>query len=1208
METETRKKIKDVVLKSRKLLEDDIAQQLEGDYGLRADGRHLDVKRLTHLTYPERQKREALLAAIDKGKKSGHPKTPDAYRFYIKESAFTYLNRLAALRCLEVRGLIAESLIRREGYSNLPQGLFDLNEGCGEVCQAQADGGYARYLKLMFDEVGEEIRILFNTEDEYSLLFPSPTCLAELVRLLTEDIPESAWAENEIIGWFYQYFNIEEKEKVRKAGRPKTPDNVAVINQFYTPAWIVRFLVQNTLGRLWLEMKPDSPLAYELDYLVRRKDEEFPKRSKKEPTEIRLLDPAAGSGHFLLYAFDLFARIYEEEGYLYEEIPNLILEHNLYGIDIDLRATQLAQLALYLKAKSYAQEHGFDCNITGANVVCADAMPLSRELLDDFLVELNEPTLQRVVEKVWENLAQARELGSLLKAEEAMRSVIREEKRLWAQRPINQQLEFIPSTKPEQLTFDFSDVKDEQFWESLESRIVQNFHELYRKAAETQDFQRQIFASEGEKGFQFLDLLLNNYDVVVMNPPYGNTMNSAQKDLRKAYPISYPNILCTFLERGLDLICNLDGFVGAIVDKSFMFRNRYENFRSEIIIRENRLQILTDLGGDILDDANVETVALVLRSPLQGGRNSDIGIFFRVDNRDNKPQVLSELIQRSYTGDIEENNVFGVRLDEFHTFPNKSISYWVPSCIRRMFNTLPSLDPTIADARVGLIPGDAARFYRYFWEVKFEEIGVGCKWALLSNGGIFSPFYRSFDQVVYWENNGYVIKNFRDDTGYLRSGPYNQQYYFQEGITYGKRGHFFNVQYLPPNFMFSDEGQGIFPHQRQDIWFLIGLLNSQLIRTTINTYCGQHKHCGYVKLLPYKNPEVELHQVIATLAREAHNLKAAWDNGNETCTGFGKPWLLQRHTNDKRSSAEQLDSLLVEEQEKDAELQSLQAQIDEAVYELYEISQEDRELIERELGERPPELVWPQMEGKSEEDKRLEHTVCLVSYFFGCLMGRWDIEEGGLLTDEKRENIVKLQRAKASDYPVPIQEDGILALDDSRHDDIVRGIRRCLAAVFGEAEEYAIEQEIIGILGKPLDDFFLKDFFPKWHVKKYKKRPIYWQLVSPKKNYTLYLYYHCLTDDTLSKVLVQFLDPKIQEVETQLERMERQRLQLEDDKRALASHQKEMGKIADFLAELREFRESIEGVIPNFHPDIDAGVKANSEPLIEEGILNVRKL
>lgn len=1206
METETRKKIKDVVLKSRKLLEDDIAQQLEGYYGLRADGRHLDIKRLTHLTYPERQKREALLAAIDKGKKSGHPRTPDAYRFYIKEAAFTYLNRLAALRCLEVRGLIAESLVRREGYSNLPQGLFDLNEVCGEVCQAQADGGHARYLKLMFDEVGEEIKLLFNTEDEYSLLFPSPTCLTELVHLLTEDIPESAWAENEIIGWIYQYFNIEEKEKVRKAGRPKTPDNVAVINQFYTPAWIVRFLVQNTLGRLWLEMKPDSTLDYELDYLVRRKDEEFPERAKKAPTDIRLLDPAVGSGHFLLYAFDLFARIYEEEGYPYEEIPNLILEHNLYGIDIDLRATQLAQLALYLKAKSYAQEHGFDCNITGANVVCADAMPLSRELLDDFLVELNEPTLQRVVEKVWENLAQARELGSLLKAEEAMRSVIREEKRLWAQRPINQQLEFLPSTKPEQLAFDFSDVKDEQFWESLESRIVQNFHELYRKAAETQDFQRQIFASEGEKGFQFLDLLLKDYDVVVMNPPYGDTTGKAEEYLKKSYPSCRKNLYCSCVERGIHLLIP-NGFLGAITDRTFLVQSSFMDYRRQIILSDNRLQILADLGWDVLDDAQVETATLVLSKAKQPSKPKAVCI--KLSSEENKAERLEQAIC-ALGNDIRDETVFGVRQDTFRRLPNAAISYWVPDSIREKFFDFPQLDPTVATARQGIISGDNARFFRYMWEVNFEEIGIGKKWVPIANGGSYSPYYRPTIQVIYWENDGETIKNLRNKNGKLLSRPQNQEFYFREGLTYGKRTTYFNVQRLDCNHIFTSEGHSIFPYQAQDLWYLLSLLNSKLMQFLLNLIAGLHKQCGYVKKLPYASSIEEQSEKLAEFARNAYRIKRDWDIGEEISNRFDNPWLLQRRTDtsDKRSLVEQLDSLLVEEQEKDAELQSLQAQIDEAVYELYEISQEDRELIERELGERPTELVWPQMERKSEEDKRLEHTVCLVSYLFGCLMGRWDIEKGGLLTDEKREQIVKLQRAKASDYPVPIQEDGILALDDSRHDDIVRGIRRCLAAAFGESEEYAIEQEIIEILGKPFDDFFLKDFLPKWHLKKYKKRPIYWQLVSPRKNYTLYLYYHRLTDDTLSKVLVQFLDPKIQEVETQLERMERQRLQLEDDKRALASHQKEMGKVADFLAELREFRESIERVIPKFHPDIDAGVKANAEPLIEEGILNVRKL
>ena len=248
----------------------------------------------------------------------------------MKEVSFTYLNRLAALRALEVRKIIPEVLVRQKKYGDKSLGHRNWSEVVGELCIGEPDEGMTTFLNCIFDEISEEVKILFDTADEYSLLFPSYAVLTDVIQLLVQGIDEELWKEDEIIGWIYQHFNEKEKdaifEKLFSENKKIAGKDIAVVTQLFTPKWVVEWIVKNSLDLKWQEIKDG-------------------KKPKKLVSEIKLLDPACGSGHFLLQAFDHFAKMYEEEGIVpYSDIPLAILKNNLYGIDVDLRAIQLSAL------------------------------------------------------------------------------------------------------------------------------------------------------------------------------------------------------------------------------------------------------------------------------------------------------------------------------------------------------------------------------------------------------------------------------------------------------------------------------------------------------------------------------------------------------------------------------------------------------------------------------------------------------------------------------------------------------------------------------------------------------------------------------------------------------------------------------------------------------------------------------------------------
>ncbi|MBW2308569.1 MAG: N-6 DNA methylase [Deltaproteobacteria bacterium] len=644
MEPKLRAKIHDLVLKARELLMEEARSLLEGEYGLHADGGLEPAEGLPSLqTNAEaaetRRRLEQFLADEAKAGLRGR-ETVDKL---VKEVAFTHLNRLVAFKMMEARKLIRGTIDRGTDSNAFKYYLVEHPEDEALWKRGEVDEAYRHFLLWQCGQIAREIKILFDPDNLPSRLFPRPRALKELLQMLNDPDVSPAWAEDETIGWVYQYFTEKEKAEVfyrlyRKKQRIKCED-IPAATELFTPRWIVKFLVQNTLGRTWLQMHPDSKLGEKLDYLVPLRGE-IPKLPLKPVREITMLDPACGSIHFGLVAFDLFVEMYREEmahagqpGWpekpsleLEEDIPAAIIANNLYGIDIDLRAVHLSALTLYLKAKTLNKK----AEIKHSNLACADILLLDGERLEDFLKEMafTRPVYGRVIRSLWSRLKDANQLGSLLRLEEEIHAFVEAE-----QEALKKDRAKTPLF-PDRERFADAYASEEDFFELLGAQIVQAFDEFARReAADGKD--ASYFTGEAVKGLKLLDIMFRRYDCVVTNPPYmtSRNMNDILRDfLKSAYPKAKSDLYAAFIQRCSEWL-DEGGRLGMITQQSFMFISSYEDFRKGLI-EAYAIETMSHVGPRAFDDIGGEkvngTAFLLRREVKQEARDESIGTYFRL--------------------------------------------------------------------------------------------------------------------------------------------------------------------------------------------------------------------------------------------------------------------------------------------------------------------------------------------------------------------------------------------------------------------------------------------------------------------------------------------------------------------------------------------------------------------------------------------------
>ena len=680
--------VKAWVPKVRRALDDEFAAQL-GRFGLRRDGKHvpLDKMSLPEASIGVRRRVEALVA-----RESLSEGTPErGYDNVIRELTYTLLNRLVGLKSMEARRLLylpppaqvaaapeeTEVVTPVAGQAR-SRYLRDFRAAGGNRYKYEDDAEEALLrdgLTAAFRHVTGEIRVLFDPDHEYACVWPTHAALSSVFQLINDGLPADAYRAQDFLGWVYQFFNRDEKKRVRdeNKGTPRSSYELAVINQFYTPSWVVKALVDNTLGRLWLQMHPDSGLqpkapppmpadrtsdAPAADYLVPRTGERIRYQKVtddgqvatfKRAIDIALIDPACGTMHFGQYAFGLFHRMYLDEvenagkpGWPAEpsvaeprEIPAAILEHNLFGIDIDPRAIQIASLSLMLTAKEAALRHGFsplDVKVRRSNLVVANAVDLGadrlRQLVERVGSKLGSPELrQRLFKTLWDNLQYVGELGSLVQVREGVGQVLEDwvdarakEKGLTKliRRKSGPQIELgsilteSDRTKAQQLELERKVLENEAT--QLQQELLIAIEEAAGQTAS--DPAERLFAEDTARGLKLLQMLARHYDVAVMNPPYGSFVPKVKDFVKSAYPLTSNDIYAAFIDRGTQLT-EPEGYVGALVSATFVNLTTFEKLRTEILLKRNPLVVMLDLGFGILDDATVEAAALVIHGGVR---------------------------------------------------------------------------------------------------------------------------------------------------------------------------------------------------------------------------------------------------------------------------------------------------------------------------------------------------------------------------------------------------------------------------------------------------------------------------------------------------------------------------------------------------------------------------------------------------------------
>jgi hypothetical protein len=807
---EQREQIEDAVREMRRNVEKNIEHRLKTEQDLESEPEEPEGsrKKLANAVEREKDEDESWEKALDD---------------YIKGVGYTIVNRLTALRSMEVRGFIDREVTQFKG-AKTPAAEPIIDEEF-ETEQNATLLAYNRKCK----ELSKDIQILFDPESPYHVVRPNYDVYKDLCEILDE-IDDSLWLADDVLGWVYEYYNVDDLEAVREKAREEGLDaeDTTIANQFYTPHWVVRMLTDNSLGKLYLEENnkllsaideqedlsieerqersthpSETPRVEDLCTYLVPTEEEGESTNYDDPSEIRVIDPACGSGHFLLYAFDVLERIWRDERpeIPNEEIPAKILENNIYGVDLDLRACQLASFNLYLKARTRAQDEGKEnFQMPEVGIVCSDSSISNLEEAEEVFEEVagEETELRNRLEEILEEFEEIDGLGSLLDVKGRLSE------------------EFVQ----EGLHRDLSQFEDNGYG-SLNSFLDALHDEIEEKHSNG-----KFLAQDLQSFLRVVKILSQNYDVSLMNPPYGSRSrmpDPVQEYVEENY--SYHNEYYINFFEVCDNLSKTNGRIGMLVPWSFTFQKAFREFRKDFIGKEGKFEFLSEFGYGILDNATVGTVGTVVNTDVS---NDDKGTFLRlhdIDSEDKESSFLHASFVDEYEGEVKRR--YEKDVGEFSKAPGAPISYWIPTKIRELYDSEMVLDAenadlgdrkSLGDVKQGIATGNDDRFYHFFWEVEGRK-----DYTPIAKGGSDSWLLPRITREVLWGNSGNEVKRFEG------SNPSNEQYYFQSGITFNSRkwdGRVFG--YLNSNSIFSHAGNAFFQDELSD-WSVIAYLNSRLI-------------------------------------------------------------------------------------------------------------------------------------------------------------------------------------------------------------------------------------------------------------------------------------------------------------------------------------------------------------------------------------------
>ena len=1115
----------------------------------------------------------------------------------------------------------------------------------GEIMPILGDD-YWGYLLLCGDELAADAPALFDPRNPLLALVPSTPALDEIVALLGEPSAGQLWLAPDALGWAYQFFNTADERRLMRDGAaaPRTSRELAVRNQFFTPRYVVDFLVQNTLGRRLIENDPTSPLLDELPLLV------DPPTSPGPPLDLAdasVLDPACGSGHFLLGCYDLLERAWELQGVSPSGSAPAIVA-SLWGVDIDPRCAQVASVAVVLRARRHCRE----LPLPRPNIITARSLPAASPAL---ATDLNlTPEQRRLVDRISEVLADAPLLGTLLKAEDALEQEIR-----------HAAFGGAAGTLP--LT--------EDAFSQVETDVIAHLQAVAERASSS--VAERLLAAEADDALRLVEVVRNRYDAVLMNPPFGEPVPDTKRYLRAAYPwlpTKDSNLLAAFVGRGLEL-CKTDGYLGAITSRAGMFLSTFEQWRRQVVLH-NRLQTVADLGLGVMEQALVEAAAYTIGpgKPPAGHEATFIRLLKDVD----REAGLVGAINAHRTG-IPDHRIHKVRLSDLDAIPGAPLAYWMSPSLRRLFVDLPGLEGNGAEARQGSATGDDSRFVRAFWEVDPRRIAQsvaetqgGGRWAPFAKGGEYSPYWADIHLVVDWEHDGERLRQ------YEGSRVQNAQYFFRSGLTWPRRtASGFSPRILPAGCVFGDKGPGIVAQEPSSLlaWLtsrpaaaLMAASQPAGDETSSGTASKSYE-VGLVQKLPWPGPVVgeATLEAVTQHSMQIATRRRAEDALDETTRLFIVPPIPTSGASIADSAFGRWTAWYRAAISSIADSSAAERCFSEAL----ELDGDAMAYLDEEIGPHPDtyprrpledevaftrwfELPMDQLvdevittRGASRAvatmtfvaDRRLEvlaHGLAchpsvvsetrerfgllppgepnraaddLLSYLMGIAFGRWDVRIGrdpalapsvpdlfdalplcppGMLIGSDG-----FPRVDApAGYPLELPLNGLL-IDEAGHRwDIERALLRTAQALLNDPDDKVAE--MLSILGRrAVRDHLRRQFF-KDHLSRYsksrRKAPIYWPLTVPSRGWGVWIYAARLTRETLYAIAS--------------EAGRRERLGVE----AIARLQREQqeggaGRPARKIAEELDFEEKLTEELRRFQNEAERIAGLGWEPNLDDGIL-----
>ncbi|MER9202958.1 BREX-1 system adenine-specific DNA-methyltransferase PglX [Mesorhizobium sp. M0933] len=1027
----------------------------------------------------------------------------------IERVAYIWFNRFCALRYMDVNDLnpvrVVSPLVGQfqpEILTEAKAGNIDENRVPEKVrvhLRALLDGrapsqdpqaeAYRVLLVALCNDWHKAMPFLFERIDDYTeLLLPedllsNSSVLAYTREAMTPDVCQDV----EVIGWLYQFYISEKKDEVfagLKKNQKITAESIPAATQLFTPHWIVRYLVENSLGRLWMLNRPNSKLAAQMDYYIAPEEPENDFLRVSSPEQIRICDPACGSGHMLTYAFDLLCAIYEEEGYDPAEIPEKILAHNLYGIEIDDRAGALAAFALVMKAagrrKRFLRRPALPNICVLENVIFKDGE------LSDYVTQVGSDLFTADLRETLGQFAEAKNFGSLI----------------------------VPKLK------DVTEV----------ARVIAD------KQFEGNLFLRDVHARV-QTVLEMADYLAPKYHVVVANPPYmgGKGMNPKLGAFVKgSYPDSRADLFAIFMERALALTY-ARGVMAMINMQSWMFLSTFEKLRTKLLSNSTLLTMahLGERAFDSIGGAVVSTTAFVFENAYHPHLR---GNYIRLTSGGSETEKSAMLLKS-----IENRGsrwLFKASAADFSKVPGSPVAYWLTDRARDTFVKFDKMS-SISTSAVGQNTGDNDRFLKYWFEVSEIRSDFECsdrdstfrrdvKWYPYNKGGGYRKWYGNFEYLVNWQNDAEEIKKYaveRNDGKHWSRYVQNLDWLFHEGVTWSDvtTGRL-AARYLPKSFISDVSGHcaffdGVPPH--------IGLsvLNSKfsfemarVLNPTIHFQAGNYRD------LPYSD-KLNRQETVQAVSGLVSIAKSDWDAYEASWDFTTLPLLASEHR--VGTLAKIYAHLRAHWRSMTEEMQRLEEENNRVFIEAYGLQGEltaEVPLEEITLTCNPAyRYGGKKTEAELEDFLRADTMREFLSYAVGCMFGRYSLDAPGLILANQGEGMVEYLTKVPSPSFAPDADNVIPMLDgDWFADDIAARFRKFLRVTFGDEHFQENLDFIEEALDKDIRKYFIRDFFND-HVKRYKKRPIYWLFSSPRGTFNALIYMHRYRPDTVSVVLNDYL-------------------------------------------------------------------------------------